>query len=312
VWIVLICCLNVALLHNTVIWRQVDSVFSFFLVLSIYFLVSKKVFLSVLSFLFAVNMKAQSMIFLPILLLGCWQVMADERVSLRFVTRASAKIFAQVGLVCIVQFLLLLPFILEGTLASVLKAFTQSVDFYPVISANAHNFWMLVLGQERMWTSDAQQYLWFTYKQWGLLLFSLTCSLSLFPLTKYVYKKYAFSLRRKWELYVGTVALCFSSFFLFNTQMHERYMHPALVFALLFALISGKRWAMLWMVLCSMSYALNLEAVLLTWESIHPPYFWDILWINATISLFTFAFALMFFWKDYLVDLAQTHVDSSS
>lgn len=48
-------------------------------------------------------------------------------------------------------------------------------------------------------------------------------------------------------------------FFYFNTQMHKRYSHPALLFSGAFAFVNG---SYLMYVLCSLAYFLNMEKVL--------------------------------------------------
>jgi hypothetical protein len=85
------------------------------------------------------------------------------------------------------------------------------------------------------------------------------------------------NLRRDQRL--GTVfqvsALISLGFFLFNTQMHERYVHPALLFSGLFALITGRCNVFF---LITVGYLLNLEAVMRYMR------YFDEQWLGFTID----------------------------
>jgi hypothetical protein len=111
-----------------------------------------------------------------------------------------------------------------------------------------------------MKTPDATVFLFLSYKNWGLLVFFCVSFVALFALLKrslrYLFGKEAFFVPLK--LVIVTSALIPLLFFYFNTQMHERYSHPAMVFLILYAVIYKRIWPA---ILGSIAYLLNLEAV---------------------------------------------------
>ncbi len=81
--------------------------------------------------------------------------------------------------------------------------------------------------------SDQDKFIGITYHYWGLLLFFTASAMALWPLAKTCYYKWRDREAESpgTELVWITAALIPSIFFYFNTQMHERYIHPALFHA---------------------------------------------------------------------------------
>jgi len=299
-WPILLMLLNIGWLYNTLIWRQVDAVFTFFLVLTVYLLLSKKILVATLCFLVALNTKVQSIVFLPTFLLVLADGM-DWHHSRKTLGSSLLSLVRVVVAVVVLQCFLLLPFFQAGTLQLAWYSVTQSVDYYPVISANAYNFWVALLSPDIIWSSDAVIISHLSYKQWGLLLFGVASFISLLPLAALVWKRRftRLELQKKWEITSASTALTFGAFFLFNTQMHERYMHPAIVFCALFALVSRKKWSYLWVVVWSFLYFLNLEVVNFAFPAVH---IIEENFLIITISnsyLLMFMWALFWFYHDY-------------
>jgi hypothetical protein len=72
----------------------------------------------------------------------------------------------------------------------------------------------------------------------------------------------AFTNLMRWErlsVIFQVAALVYLAFFLFNTQMHERYVHPAILFSVIPFLIAKDRVVYL---LISFAYLFNMEAVM--------------------------------------------------
>ena len=61
--------LNIAVLYNTLVWGQVDEIMTFFVALSLYFLMRDQPRWAMISYLLAINLKLQSIVFLPLILL---------------------------------------------------------------------------------------------------------------------------------------------------------------------------------------------------------------------------------------------------
>ncbi|MFT5383003.1 MAG: hypothetical protein ACI81W_000399, partial [Saprospiraceae bacterium] len=162
------------------------------------------------------------------------------------------------------QTIILLPFILHGTLGSWYQVMTSLVDQYTNVSLNAFNIWHLFLpGEIPLITKDYQAF-WFgmTYKNWGLLFFFVFSFIALLPL---FLKSLHYSIQQTdldqnfKKLVFLSAFLCVLSFFFFNTQMHERYSHPAMLMAFLYGILSRNYWLY---AITSIAYFLNLERTL--------------------------------------------------
>jgi len=234
--------LNPAFWYNTVIWGQVDTIHTFFVLCSLLFVLDKKPFPALIFILLAVNTKLQAVIFLPLILLMVFPAMKKEK------TKALYSVLALAGL----QLLIFLPFIISGSFIHTIHSLIKSsVDFYPTASRNAFNLWYLVFA-DPLNTSDQVTFL-LPIKLWGIILFVL-----FFVAVVFLYLK-AENNKPSSENIFLVFALISLGFFFFNTQMHERYVHPVILFSGLYAIFS-KRYLLF--IISSFAYLLNLEAVM--------------------------------------------------
>ncbi len=242
--------LNVGYLYNTLVWEQVDAIVSTLAFVAVVQALRQR---SVSSFgwlVLALNMKTQAIILLPPLLL-LWAPqwwLAPQRLA------------KAVGLGAVVQGVLLIPFIRSGTLPLLVGVVRDAVDYYPRASMNCYNMWVLLFSD--FLVLDSHLYAGVSLKAWGLLSFCSASALILLPLglaalhklrTRTVFGPAEYSLVL---LSLGLVPLAFC---FFNTQMHERYWHPALLLLGAHALLT-RRYALFGVF--SLAYYLNLEAVL--------------------------------------------------
>jgi dolichyl-phosphate-mannose-protein mannosyltransferase len=132
----------------------------------------------------------------------------------------------------------LLPFVLAGTFGEMVSCLSKTVGLFPVLSANAHNFWFLWSGGNP-WQSDA-------IRVAGLLP-ARTLGLAAFGLA-YAYALWKLGPPPFGERLFATAAYAGFAFFMLATEMHENYTFPALTFL---ALMSWKsrRWQALAIVL---------------------------------------------------------------
>jgi Gpi18-like mannosyltransferase len=241
--------LNVGYLYNTVAWEQVDAILGTLVFWAVVQALRQRTVSSMVLFVLAINMKSQGIIFLPPLgllwLPQWWQ--APRRLGQGLLLGAA------------VQLLLLAPYIAAGKLSVVYGVVTSAVGYFPYASVNCLNLWALFLPPYG--TSDALRWAGLTYKQWGLLSFLVAATGVLLPLALTTWYKlrsrttfgppdYALVL-----LSLGLVSLVFC---FFNTQMHERYWHPALLLLGSYALLT-RRYALF--AIFSGAYFLNLEFV---------------------------------------------------
>ena len=276
--------LNLSYSYNTVIWGQVDGIMSTMIFISLYYAYRKKIILSSIWFILALNMKLQSVVFLPLWGLLCLFALVDKK-------SWQVAIYALLVMTAI-QLLILLPFMAEKEgMAGIWHAAIGSVGRYPRVSMNAFNFWHLSIPQDPWNVSDESIWIGsFSYKRIGLLLFFTFSLAALWPLIRVVWQK----IRRKestisrQEVWL-TGSLLVILFFFFNTEMHERYCHPAFIFLTAYAFHTRR---FLPYVLFSLAYFLNLEKVLqfLKLENYHTlvfdPRFIAVLFLILVIYLF--------------------------
>jgi Gpi18-like mannosyltransferase len=241
--------LNVGYLYNTVAWEQVDAILSTLVFAAVVQALRQRTVSSMVLFLLAINMKSQGIIFLPPLgllwLPQWWQ--APRRLARGLLLAAA------------VQLLLLAPYIVAGKLPVVLKVVTSAVGYFPYASVNCFNLWTWFLPPYG--TSDALRFAGLTYKQWGLFSFLVAATVVLLPLALTAWHRvrtrttFGTPDQALVLLSMGLVSLVFC---FFNTQMHERYWHPALLLLGSYAVLT-RRYALFF--LFSAAYFLNLEVV---------------------------------------------------
>jgi Gpi18-like mannosyltransferase len=243
--------LNVAFLYNTLFWGQQDGIHCALMVFSVIFLLQDKPILGVVFAVLAINAKLQSIIILPVL-----------GIVLVYYLVKNIKLLPKIILWAVaVQVIILLPFLLTHKLNEVLSVMKNSVGFFPRVSWGAYNLWYLVLQTDPAQVNDFEIFHRLSYKVWGFLLFFVLSGLALLPLiyntfqlirTKQLLDKNYFS------LIFLTLGLLSIIFFFVNTQMHERYAHPALLFFFGYGLLSGRY---LLYGLTSVAYLFNIDGV---------------------------------------------------
>ena len=241
--------LNPALVYDSWIWGQVDGLFTALIGGAALALVYGKPALGAACVVLAANVKPQTVAFVPYLGFLLLHVLGASR-------RGWLRVAAAVS---ITQLAILAPFLLRGAGDAILELLGTRVGLFPVLSMNAFNVWHFV-DRDPMAASDLARFAGLSYRAWGLVLFLAASVAIALPWTAAV--------RRSWRdgrlgdiddrlfLALGVAGI---AFFLFPTQMHERYLHPAVAFLGVDALLRG-RFALY--AALSALYFLNLEAVL--------------------------------------------------
>lgn len=293
IWLLI---LNPAFWYNTVIWIQCDSLHTFFILLSLYFALNQKTVLSFGSMSLALATKLQAIIFLPFLLLILLPQLREQP------KRISMGISTFVGILLLVM----LPFMLHGTFKEAMFAISsRSLDFYPVVSVSAYNLWYLFIENPSS-LSDATTLAGLSLKTWGLLFVGSLFILLLFLVRSFIKKKKN-SIPTSYLSFIFLVfTLVCIIFFYFNTQMHERYIHPAIIFGGLYAIYS-KNYGIY--ILVSAAYLLNLEAIMQIGSYLNSSFsqFYDLFFFNPIfISMLIFVsilFAFIGVYKSYKLQL---------
>jgi Gpi18-like mannosyltransferase len=250
--------LNVAYVYNTVQWGQVDAIHTFFGFAAIIAALEKRVVISVSLFLIAANFKMQSIVFVPILgLLLLPQTIASKKTL--------QTLFVALIVAALVQLIILFPFIIKGKVDRVLYVVTHLTAQFPHPSVCAFNIWFWLFPNTNEWymydIDDSTKFGFLSLRLIGNIMFLTTMFIAVFPLMKYLYQKYfqKKSMQFPIEKIFLMSALVSVCFFFFNTQMHERYVHPALIAIAAYAFCSTNNKRFFPLVLASIAYFLNLE-----------------------------------------------------
>ena len=247
--------LNVSFIYNTVLWGQVDAIFAFFGFLSVLLAIEKRMVFSALSLVIALNFKMQAIVFIPVTgLLLLPQIMAKS---------GFRKLMTAIFVAFIFQFALLLPFLMSGKLPQIWNVIAGAVDYYPYPTVGAFNMWSLLLPDvsiDGMFEiNDSSVFGIASYKTIGRLMFLVMVTLALLPLAKEMWdlwlkKKQIYPVEK---IMLVTALVCLN-FYFFNTQMHERYVHPVMLPLAAYAFITGRYIPF---VLVSVAYFLNMERI---------------------------------------------------
>jgi len=225
---------NPAIMYNSAIWGQVDSVYTLFFMLALMQLVSDKPMLSGIFLTLAILTKPQSLVLLPLFALYVirkYSIFTSVKVA-----AASCAVFVVVSL----------PFYPINSILNIFKQYSSSYIQYPYNSLNAFNIWAFT----GMFQPDDTQFMFITYRTWGYILFGMI----------FIYVAY-FTLKNKddMSIYISS-AILFFTFFMFFTRIHERYLFP--VFApLAVAMTLDRRFSYVYL-LATITFLFNLHFVL--------------------------------------------------
>ncbi len=221
--------LNIAYVFDSMVWGQIDSMY-----ISLSFLAIISGFCypiaGVLLYLLALNTKQQAIEFLPIMAI----------VLLYSVRKQKTIITAFLG-AAVLQLLLLLPFLSNGGAGKLLNIAGNTVGLYNQLSICAFNIWYLITRGNPYFIDSNSTYILFSYRTTGMIMFGAAALAVLIPL-----------LRRVWNLrknnlapddntyrilFLATGLVCLY-FFYFNSQMHERYAQPIILFFFFYGVAS--------------------------------------------------------------------------
>ena len=273
--VMLLTVINPALLLNGPIWGQVDIVPVTFIVCALYLLLlNAHLYLVLPLFTLALLTKFQMICFAPVFGIVFFR---DIRNTL---------------LGCVISLILatliLLPLALTDSIEHIIRqAYFDTLGQYPFTTYNAANLWMLLTGN--VWpdkhiffgfqSGSIMGYL-FTAKYLGMVLFSLSCLWVFFSGIKSQIlnqtKLYSLTEAGRHVLYA---MFCATAFFVLLPGMHERYLIPACVIALVYSAIYPEK--IIYPILLTMVSFLNIAMI----HGINGSDIWTILSCFATLGL---------------------------
>ncbi len=226
---------NPAIIYNSAIWGQVDSVYTLFILFALKQLASGKLELAGAFMAVAILTKPQSLVIFPFIAI---LVIKNQRPS------RLAKIFVITAFVFIA---LSLPFNIEPL--QLIKLYTSGYGHYAFNSVNAFNFWAL----SGLYKPDDTILLFFSYRIWGYILFG-----SLF-----IYVAYLAYFTKKNDddrLIYFASAVLFFGFFMFFTRVHERYLFPMFALFVIAATLNRRLTYVFWIM--TLTFLFNLHFVM--------------------------------------------------
>lgn len=246
-WIMAFAVFSPALLMNGPIWGQVDLLFSFLIVSALLCLIYDRYLLCVFPLLtLAVLTKFQAICIGPAVLPLLWH-------------RRRPELFAGLLLSIPLAAVLVLPYVMTGSLGLMIdKAYIGASGLFPVSSYNAANLWTLI-GMNEVQDSRLFYDHGTVARGWQLLFTPHYLGIAMFgawSLWLVVDGLRHDVIERHWR----NAMLSIAGFFLFLPAMHERYLFPAAVVAMV-ALACDRRFA--WhAVVLSLLTAANMAAVM--------------------------------------------------
>lgn len=201
----LLIALNPAMLFDSVVWGQSDSVLTLVMLLAVLMLLQEEYELGWGLAAIAVLVKPQALALLPVL--GLWTLLKSDwrtwwRPALAFVAVATVAVA---------------PFQINHAWNWIFSLYAATTSYYHETSVNAFNFMALVAGVRR---SDSTPVLGIPAFAFGMVL--------LIPLYLFVTWLLWKRPTRRTLLYVSFLTIF--GFFMLAPRMHERYLYPALAF----------------------------------------------------------------------------------
>jgi len=249
-WVKYLLLFNIGYLYNSIYWGQVDSIHNAFIAMACLFLYQRPLLAASL-LVFALNSKLQTISILPVFAIA----------FIPYVRSDKFNIFRLAVAGIVTQAVLLSPFLLYGGLRDFAKMAVSSVGYYPVLSMNAFNFWYLFVPGDLGMVSNKLPFLGITYQTWGVILFFGAAVLAILPLfiLSLTKTKDQFKDHHSIAFLALTAGLTILIFFYFNTEMHERYSHGAMILFFVYGVFTKKMDLFL---LLSVVYLLSLDLVL--------------------------------------------------
>ena len=254
---------NPAVLINSAVWGQVDSLLVICVLLLCLFLMEGKVVPACFIFALGLLHKPQMLVFAPLLLYGIYEQdirgLFDCRKSSHRSQNVSTSKKTSLNKLCLdalgglaalgTFFLAMVPFGMD----KVIPQYTDTLTSYPYVSVNAYNFWAY-LGKN--WASQ-EELVWgiISYKNLGSVLIVLLTLIStvIFEVMRR---------KKREDRYFVTGSFLMITTFMFSVRMHERYLYPAMLL-LVFAYLFNRQRSFVWAyILLSIAHFLNVWHVL--------------------------------------------------
>ena len=235
---------NPAVILISGVWGQVESVFTFLLLLSLYFMQQKKLPVSYAIYGLAILTKPQSLFLGSVFLYYAYDYFKEGKSSKETIIYFAKSLAAGVGVMIVVS----LPFGLLATFNQMI----YGMDLYNFATVNAFNFWALIGAN---WTPLDNAFLGFSYGLVGILIVFVIICASIWAL-------HLDKTKHKGQHFYLIVATLFIIIFVFSVKMHERYLFPGLLFLLVYYMENGKKAIKYFYLFFSTTFFINCVEIL--------------------------------------------------
>ncbi|GAC1467226.1 MAG: hypothetical protein PVSMB11_02780 [Desulfuromonadaceae bacterium] len=277
---------NPAVILDSAVWGQVDSVLTLPILLGVILLESSPAGAGA-CFATALLIKPQALIFAPLPIL--W-------FGIRFLRRerhATADLLMFGGTAIAIFCLVILPFAVNESPGWIISKYGSTLASYPYATLNAFNLFALTGGNL---APVGQRLLLLPYGVWGNIFIVLTVLFTAMVMLRG---------REPSRLWYAPLFLS-ASVFVMTAKMHERYLFPALALALGFHIVSRDRLALLLFAGFSTTQFLNAAQVLaLSHNNIYGVPRLDPLLL--AVSLANLILWLLLVWTGYRSYVATAH-----
>ncbi len=202
-----------ATIYNSAVWGQIDSYYTLLLVLSLYFVYKDSTVKAAVVYALALITKPQSLLFGPVLLFYIL-----ERKSRKEFFKAVGT-----GLGCL--WLLALPFGKTLSPLWLINLYKNTFGGYKYFTVNGYNLFMLF---DKNWTPLES------------VPFSGIINIAVIAAC-FVFCMYGYFRQTDKSKIFSSAFIFITVFFSFCTMMHERYMHPAIILALVCFVLNDKK-----------------------------------------------------------------------
>ncbi len=213
-----------AVIHDSAVWGQIDSVFTLFMCLTILSMQRHRWICAGVLMASALLIKMQALLLVPVVVVAAG---FDIRRWMRLVLGGTT-----------IALITAIPFTVYGAFDRLLSVYTGSVGFYNTLSYNAYNFWVMLYTRE---TGKSATDLFLgplSHRMFGLIAWFtvIVCVTVLwFPAIQQDIKS-----KGKTGVTLLSAALIAYAFFLFNAEMHERYLFPFMALGIPLLLLGRK------------------------------------------------------------------------
>ncbi len=264
---------NPAILINSSVWGQVDSVHTLLVLFMLYSLTEEKYPAAIMSFAFGALIKPQTAFFFPVLCFVCFKGAFLKQVNggykFNFNSSKFTKILIWAFLGIGTMLLLMCPF----GITKVMNQYLNTVGSYEYATVNAYNIWEL-FGQNWMLQTNTLLGIPFYVYGYTAIVVAVILSGVLYFKSK---------LKEDTKIFLSAAFLVIT-IFIFSVRMHERYMYPALVLLFIVYLTRPNIKMYLVYALFSIAHFYNVSHVLFFFD--YQNFDWEAI-VPKTIAFFT-------------------------